>query len=315
MKNKRKVLLISLLVLIPLIIIGTILLLPRKNNIYKDSDIDSLSYLNLNGYSFKSKIDTYLLMGIDGKSGDPLLGQADFLTLVIVDNNTNTTKVLVIPRDTISKYPICDNLGNEISTNTSHINLAYASGGDGVYYSCINEVTAVKTLINNIPITGYIAMPLDILKDLVDIMGEKEVILEDDSLTYLNNNYEKGTSYTINKETIEEYLRSRDIDTNFSAGDRTNRQIIYMKYLMSKFEDIKDNKLSVKFEDLDNLLSKCSTNLTNTQLSNLYENITKNTNDSNIFTLPGKYEMNNMVDEYIYNQEELNELLIDIYYE
>lgn len=304
------------LILIAIILTITVFVLFKdKKEIYKENYIDSLSYqtisLNDKTYEFKTKIETYLLMGIDGRNNDPLLGQADFLTLLIVDSNTSENKVLVIPRDTISEYLLCDASGNEISLNKSHINLAYASGGKGIYNSCINEVDAIKRLINNIPINGYIAMPLDILKDLVDIMGEKEVILEDDSLVYLDSGYKQGTIYTINKETIEEYLRFRDIEESFSAGNRTSRQMIYMKYLLSSVEDNKD----LSFKDLDTILAKCSTNLTNTQLSNLYDKITTYKTDTNFIVLPGEYQMNNNVDEYIVSDSDFKNLLIDIYYE
>ena len=319
MKKRLNIKIIVAVLLILLTVFGLVLLSQKENKEYRLNTSDVLTYKTFTTdnitYDYKDNLRTYLLMGIDGAGGEPLLGQADFLSLVIVDNKKEDIKVLVIPRDTIAYFDVCDSKGNVISSNHSHINLAYASGGDGTYLSEINEVKAVSNLLNSIPITGYIAMPLDILSDVVDIMGEAEVVLTDDSLSYLNSDLVEGTVFKINKNTVEEYVRSRDIWEDYSAGDRTSRQIIYMNYLLSKFNDIKNRNLDVTFHDLDSLLAKCESNLTNNQLSDLYDEVIDYGDNNEFIILPGDYQVNNVSDEYIVNEDEYSKMLVNLFYE
>ena len=82
--------------------------------------------------------------------------------------------------------------------------------------------------------------------------------------SYIDENYKKGYNYHIDEESIEIYIRSRDTSSDFSAGNRTDIQIVYLRYMISKMKDIQDGKLSLTFEDLYSIMSKCETNLTNT---------------------------------------------------
>lgn len=281
------------------------------------NDLNSYQDISYSGdsYSYNTNIRSILLLGIDGKEDDPLSGQSDFMALMIFDIETNEFNCLMIPRDTMTVINVNDNNGEFVTSGVDHITLAYPYGGGTHYYGGQNSLTAVSKLLNNIPFRNYLIMPLDILRDLVKVMGETDIILQDDSLAYIDEKYVKGYKYHIDEESIELFLRSRDITTDFSAGNRTDRQVIYLQYLMNKFKDIQEGRLNLSFRDLDSIFAKCESNLTNVELSNYYNYMLEaKLNDDAFQTIPGEYQMGTHYDEFHYDVDKLLSVVINLFY-
>lgn len=265
-------------------------------------------------YSYNGNIRTMLLLGIDGSIGEPLNGQSDFMALMIFDSETNEFNCLMIPRDTMTQVDICDVDGGLMTSSINHINTAYAYGGGTNYYRGMNALNAASKLLYNVPLRNFLAMPLDIMRDLVGIMGETDIVLEDDSLSYIDEKYVKGYVYHIDEDSVELFLRSRDTTEDFSAGDRTGRQIIYLKYLMSKFKEIQEGKLKLSFSDLDALLAKCESNLTNSELNSYYNLLLEaQMSDDAFISVPGSYKMADY-DEFHYDVNKLEDVVLDLFY-
>lgn len=281
------------------------------------NDLNSYQDISYNGenYSYNTNIRTILMLGIDGKDDDPLAGQSDFLALMIFDIETNEFNCLMIPRDTMTVVNVNNDNGEFLTSGVDHITLAYPRGGATHNYGGQNSATAVSRLLNNIPVRNYLIMPLDILRDLVKVMGETDIILQDDSLAYIDERYVKGYKYHIDEESIEQFLRSRDITTDYSAGNRTNRQVIYLQYLMNKFKDIQEGRLDLSFRDLDSIFAKCESNLTNVELNNYYNYMLEAKLSDNAFqTIPGEYQMGAYYDEFHYDVDKLLGVVIDLFY-
>lgn len=280
-------------------------------------DINSYQEIMYNGqsYMYNSNIRTLLMLGIDGKESDSLSGQSDFMALMVFNSETGEFNCLMIPRDTMTVINVNDSKGEFVTAGVDHITLAYPYGGSTHYYGAQNSLTAVSNLLNGVPLRNFIIMPLDILRDLVKILGETDIKLEDDSLSYIDENYKKGYNYHIDEESIEIYLRSRDTSSDFSAGNRTDRQIIYLRYMMSKMKDIQDGKLSLTFEDLDSIMSKCETNLTNTELNSYYNYMLEAEYSNDSFkTIPGKYKMGEKYDEFHFDVNGLTDMIVELFY-
>lgn len=313
-------------VLLCLIVVGLIFGLAwyfeQRENALEDVRIESNdinSYLEISymgdDYLYNNNIRSILLLGIDGKEDDPLSGQSDFMALMVFDIESNEFNCLMIPRDTMTTIIVNDSNGEYVTSGVDHITLAYPYGGGTHNYGGQNSATAVSKLLNDIPVRNYLIMPLDILRDLVKVMGETDIILQDDSLAYIDERYVKGYKYHIDEESIEQFLRSRDITTDYSAGNRTNRQVIYLQYLMNKFKDIQEGRLDLSFRDLDSIFAKCESNLTNVELNNYYNYMLEaQLTDDAFQTIPGEYQMGTYYDEFHYDVDRLLGVVIDLFY-
>lgn len=318
--KKRYVFLLCLLAVVS--IFGVAFYLQNKDNKPDEvkievNDLSSYQEMNYNGesYSYNTNIRTILMLGIDGKEDDPLAGQSDFLALMVFDIETNEFNCLMIPRDTMTTINVNDKNGEMLTSGVDHITLAYPYGGNTHQYGAQNSAVAVSKLLNSIPIRNYLVMPLDILRDLVKVMGETDIILQDDSLAYIDERFVKGYKYHIDEDSIEQFLRSRDITTDYSAGNRTNRQVIYLQYLMNKFKDIQEGRLDLSFRDLDSIFAKCESNLTNVELNNYYNYMLEAVlNDDAFQTIPGEYRMGTNYDEFHYDVDKLLSVVIDLFY-
>lgn len=289
----------------------------KKDSLRVDENsVNSYEERTKNGvkYSYNGNLRTMLLLGIDGSIGEPLNGQSDFMALMIFDSETNEFNCLMIPRDTMTQVNVCDVNGGFMTSSINHINTAYAYGGGTNYYRGMNALEATSMLLYDVPLRNFLAMPLDIMRDLVRIMGETDIVLEDDSLSYIDEKYVKGYTYHIDEESVELFLRSRDTGEDFSAGNRTDRQIVYLKYLMSKFKEIQEGKLKLSFSDLDSILAKCESNLTNSELNSYYNLMLKaQMNDDAFITIPGSYKMADY-DEFHYDVNKLEDVVLDLFY-
>lgn len=282
----------------------------------EENTVNSYEERTKNGikYSYNGNIRSMLLLGIDGSINEPLNGQSDFMALMIFDSETNEFNCLMIPRDTMTQVDVCDVNGGLMTSSINHINTAYAYGGGTNYYRGMNALEATSNLLYDVPLRNFLAMPLDIMRDLVRVMGETDIVLEDDSLSYIDEKYVKGYVFHVDEESVELFLRSRDITEDFSAGNRTDRQIIYLKCLMSKFKEIQEGKLKLSFSDLDSLLAKCESNLTNSELNSYYNLLLEaKMSDDAFITIPGSYKMADY-DEFHYDVNKLEDVVLDLFY-
>lgn len=318
MKKRYTVLICVVLVML---IFGFFYFLQERDNRNEDIRIEenvvnSYEERTKNGikYSYNGNIRSMLLLGIDGSINEPLNGQSDFMALMIFDSETNEFNCLMIPRDTMTQVDVCDVNGGLMTSSINHINTAYAYGGGTNYYRGMNALEATSNLLYDVPLRNFLAMPLDIMRDLVRVMGETDIVLEDDSLSYIDEKYVKGYVFHVDEESVELFLRSRDITEDFSAGNRTDRQIIYLKYLMSKFKEIQEGKLKLSFSDLDSLLAKCESNLTNSELNSYYNLLLEaKMSDDAFVTIPGSYKMADY-DEFHYDVNKLEDVVLDLFY-
>jgi len=176
-------------------------------------------------YRLRSRLTTILLAGIDqyGEKEQAAAGseyrsggQADFLLLLVIDDNRDTAAALQIDRDTMAEITVLSVLGVPSGTRTAQICLAH-SFGDGEEQSCRLLTEAVSRFLLGVPIDYYAAMNLDGIAALNDALGGVEVTLEDD-FTAFDPQMKPGETITLMGEQAEIFVRSRHY-----VGDQTNR--------------------------------------------------------------------------------------------
>lgn len=167
---------------------------------------------------------TILFMGIDPVTDDESNatnyrngGQADFLTLLIIDSQNQTIKRLEIDRDTMADITTLGVFGNVSGTRQAQISLSHGFG-DGKEQSCQFTVEAVQRLLYGINIDFYVSIDLDAIPLLNDVVGGVTVEIEDDFTAYDNAMY-PGATVTLTDEQAELFVRSRT-----SIGEGTNAQ-------------------------------------------------------------------------------------------
>lgn len=191
-------------------------------------------------YRLKENLTTILLMGVDKASDEEVTssyrngGQADFLRLLVIDPDTKTIQQIPIDRDTMTPITILGVLGNRTGTRTERISLSHGFG-KGKEDSCELTVEAVSNLLYDIPVDFYLALNMDGISELNDLLGGVQVTLEDD-FSAIDPAMTKGATLTLMGDQAEIFVRSRmsvGVGTNES---RMARQQVYMAEAQRKIK-------------------------------------------------------------------------------
>ncbi|PGV53342.1 LytR family transcriptional regulator [Bacillus sp. AFS037270] len=149
-----------------------------------------------------------LMLGVDERAGDR--GRSDTMIVLTVNPNTNSVKMLSIPRDTRTEI-----VGKGTQDKINH---AYAFGGVQM------SVDTVENFLN-IPIDYYMKVNMEGFKDIVDAVGGITV-QNDLDFSYDGNHFAKGQLNLNGKQALA-YARMRKQDPRGDFGRQTRqRQII-----------------------------------------------------------------------------------------
>lgn len=213
-------------------------------------------------YSQRRRLTTILLMGIDRRGDETASvgkyrngGQADFLTLVVIDDDLKTVSLIQLNRDTMAEITVLNVLGQVSGTRTAQLCLAYAMG-DGGALSCELMSEAVSRCLGGISVDHYAAMSLDGIGALNDALGGIEVTLEDDFSAY-DESMTAGKTVRLTGEQAEYYLRQRYYIGDGSNISRLKRQRTYMEKAQAVVrERLKDSPsfINTLFDTVDDYL-------------------------------------------------------------
>ena len=184
-------------------------------------------------YRQRKNLSSILLMGIDHASGETG-GQADFLQLIVIDDTARTLKRLSIDRDTMTPITVLGVLGNRSGVRTAQVSLSHGFG-DGKEQSCELTAEAVSNLLLGMPVDFYLAMNLDGIAALNDMVGGVTVTLADDFSTQ-DPAMTQGTTLTLHGDQAEIYVRSRrDVGVGTNEA-RMARQEQYVTKLFAQLD-------------------------------------------------------------------------------
>ena len=178
--------------------------------------------------SLKKHIQTVLLIGTDNEGNESTVpegftafynyNQADFIMLLVVDQDLKRIEMLQINRDTMTDVPWLDVIGNYGGTNFEQLCLSYNSGSGGID-SCQNTVDAVSGLLFNAPIQGFIQIPMTALPMINDLVGGVTVFVEED-MTAVDPAFVQGATVRLKGSQAERFVRARmalENDTNLET--------------------------------------------------------------------------------------------------
>jgi len=226
-------------------------------------------------WRLRKRITTILFAGTDvtGKTENSSVnayrngGQADFLLLVVVDDNRDTIQPIQINRDAMTEITVLGVLGNVTGTRTAQICLAH-SFGDGGEMSCELLSSAVEGYMLNVPVDHYIVMSLDGIAVFNDALGGIEVTLEDD-LTAWDPALAQGKTVTLMGEQAEYFVRQRYYIGEQTNISRMNRQKTYMKAAIEKLTKLTQQDKDYVFDLVDTIEPYLTTDLSSGRMINL----------------------------------------------
>lgn len=194
-----------------------------------------ITYENVE-YYYNSALLNVLVMGIDqeteaaaGTNEYRNGGQADFLMLLIIDPETKSISRMQIDRDTMAEITVLGVFGNPAGTRTSQICLSHGFG-DGKAQSSEFTVDAVEKLLFGTPVDFYVALNLDSIPVINDMVGGVTVLIEDDYTQY-DPSMAPGTTVTLLGEQAEMFVRWRTNVGDGTNASRMRRQNVYLAAL------------------------------------------------------------------------------------
>lgn len=186
-----------------------------------------------------------LIVGVDEREGDT--GRTDSMIVATINPDTQSTKLLSIPRDTKTKLV---NNSNPNKNRITKINAAYTYGGIEM------TIDTVENFLN-VPIDYYTEVSMEGFRDIVDVVGgidvDNQYAFELDGTTL-----RKGPQHLDGEEALQ-YARMRKEDPLGDFG-RQQRQ----KEVISKVVEKGASFASLtKYDDiLEALQANVKTNLT-----------------------------------------------------
>lgn len=263
-------------------------------------------------YRQRSNLTSVLLMGIDQDSGQNG-GQADFLQLLLIDNTAGTVKRLPIDRDTMTPITVLGVLGNRSGVRTAQVSLSHGFGDDKEQ-NCELTVEAVSNLLLGSSIDYYMAMNLDGISVLNDMVGGVTVTLVDD-FSAMDPAMMSGTTLTLQGDQAEIYVRSRrgvGVGTNEA---RMTRQEQYVTKLFAQLDAQMRSDQGFSGTMFDSLSPYLTTNIGRGRLINEVW-LAKDYDRVDALHISGEHRIGSDGFMQFYADEaSLYEVVLDLYYE
>lgn len=322
--TKRYILKITAILLLIVLLLSAALLLidywEKRQGFFPTQETGSSgSVLQYEGkdYVLKDNIETVLIMGLD-KFGDAVDNsaytndqQADFLLLLVLDNENKTCTALQINRDTMAEMSVLGVAGQKIDTVTKQIALSHTYG-NGKEISCHNTAEAVSKLLLGTRVKHYISLTMDAVSAINDLAGGVEVTVNDD-FTGIDDTLIKGETVTLLGEHALNFVRTRYGLEDSSNSTRMERQRQYLNALYSKVLQCvqQDDGFIVEasLKTADYIVSDRSVN----QLQELFRKISEYQFET-IRSLEGRSVVGEQFIEFYPDEASLTKTVIELFY-
>ncbi|MBQ7153867.1 MAG: LCP family protein [Clostridia bacterium] len=271
-------------------------------------------------YMQRDKITTLLIIGLDSfgvaVSSESYNNsqQADFLTLVIMDDETKEYSLLHLNRDTMTDITVLDITGlRKVKTMKAQLALSHTYG-NGLHTSCLNTVDAVSTMLYGLRVDYYLSMTMDAAQILTDELGGITITIDQD-LTIVNPEWSEGTVVTLNGEEALEYVRLRSELPDSSNISRMERQKHFMNALIDKLIETKKGHLGNSYflSLYDSVDEYIVTNGSTSAFSEMADKMTEYQNGG-IWSPKGEAKKGTEFMEFYVDEEDLQQLAIRLFY-
>lgn len=272
-------------------------------------------------YQYNNLITSILYAGVDstGKLKETVQygnkARADALALVVMDKKNKKMSVVSINRDTMTEIRRYTMNGNDQGLYETHIGYAY-SYGDGGRVSCQNLCEAVSLLMGGIPVNRYVVTNQDSMPYINQLAGGITVTVPNHDLEDLDPELYEGAQVTLDDSNIRTFLQYRKTEDAFSNEGRMERQKAYLTSYIEKVKTMEEKELEEAWTSLDSMKEYLQTNITRNQYLGLAELLQETDfSEDQILSLPGQDQEGELHDEFYPDEEALQELILQLFYE
>ncbi|HCA04259.1 MAG TPA: hypothetical protein DEO32_00020 [Ruminococcaceae bacterium] len=289
--------------------------MPEKVEEVESADNGRFIYYNKEKYRFKEDMINMLFLGVDENNGyetDGIggNGQSDLLALVAIDSGNSTVNIINIPRDIMTDVKVYSPSGGYSGTEKMQIAVAYAFG-DGEDTSCINSISAVRTLFYNIPINSYFALRMEGVPDVNDSIGGVDV-KSPETISI----FEKGETYHLEGEEALMFVRTRSMYEASANLKRNQRQKAYLSSFINKFVSLTKNNVGVPMSVYNASAPYSYTNLNPNRIAYLATEFIVNKNMKiKMQSVPVTVKQNENHAENYVKEEEFYKIFLNTFYE
>ncbi len=267
-------------------------------------------------YDLKENVETVLIMGLDKfeQAEDEAYTndmQADFLMLLVVDNDSKKCTALHINRDTIAQMSILGVAGDKVDIINQQLALAHTYG-NGKEISCRNTAEAVSNLLLGIEINYYMSVTMDAVGIYNDFVGGVEVVIDDD-FSGIDDTLVKGKKVLLKGDHALNFVRSRyglDDDTN---NRRMERQKQYLNALYQKTQQCIEEDDSFVLNAASKLSPYVISNCSGNRMQSLAEKIA-GYEFMGIRNLEGTFVKGERFMEFHADGKNVEETVVDLFY-
>ncbi len=293
----------------------------KENLDIKDNDDGKTIKYKGETYRLNENMTTILCMGIDKEDmsaeGYGANGQADANILLAIDTETGKTTAIAINRDTMINTNVYSDSGKFLGAEKEQLCLGFANG-DGEEKSAENMMKSVSSLLYGIPVNSYIAIDLEAIGPLNELVGTVKVSSPETISSYSGYRFEKGETYTLDSaEEAEAFVRARDVTVLDSNVSRMERQKVYLKAFSSAA--IKKTKQDITFPvGLYGAITDYNINdLSIPKIVFLTSTIIKGRENVNLkfLNVEGEVKRGEEKAEFYPDDKELFELVLKVFYE
>lgn len=279
-------------------------------------------------YRLNEDMITILFMGIDKELVDNIsgrgsgtgseldAGQADALFLLLLNPHTRQISVVAINRNTMADIEMYNEQGNFTGMKQSQICIAHGFGDGGVE-SCERQIRAVSRLFRGLAINSYASISMDAIPKLNDAIGGVTVeVLEDISYPPAGVNFVKGDTVTLLGNNAFWYVKYRDISIYDSASMRLARQKQYINAFIIKAKQKALEDIRIASDLYTTLQAYTTTDMDINSFTYLASEVSGYSfSYDNIYSLKGETMMGEQYEEYYVDEEALEDLIIQLFYE
>ena len=262
-------------------------------------------------YHVKDGLTTLMLLGIDNAGIENTTqaggGRMDAIMLLLLNDKDKSITTLTISRDTMTPVEVYGLNGEFLYAGTMQITLQY-SFGDSPKRCCYLAKKCVSNLLHGMYIDGVMAMTMDAIPTVTDIMGGLKLTFNED-YSYIDPAYKKGSTVTLSGEEAERFIRYRDTDEAGSNEKRVTRQIWVVEEMFTQLRSLGGATFVDEVMDKAGKYIESDISAENLKKLSSY----KITGDMN--KLPGKSAEGDHHDEFYYDEEALQQMIIDLFYE
>lgn len=285
---------------------------------YEDDDGVARIFYNGQWYVPRQGTETVLVMGVDDSGEQKDYGsninhaQADFLLLMILDNEKRQYSALQLNRDTMTEITVIGALGDYAGTTVAQLALAHTYGS-GLEDSCQYTVEAVSKLLLGTKIDHYAALSMDAIGIMNDKAGGVTVTVPDD-MTMYDAALSEGATVTLSGKQAETFVRARkDVDDSTNLS-RMKRQQLFMSAWKDAMREKVESDSGYALETVLLISDYLVSDMSAYELADL-ANAVADYEDQGTYETKGENVLGETYMEFYVDEDALYEQVIELFYE